>query len=262
MGVTLRAAFMPSAFDALSDEDLFHARSGATDRERALIEELLVRRHVGLVRWLAGRYVNPAVDRDELEAVGFTGLALAIKRFDPQRGSDFTSFARPTVQGEIRRYFRDKRRWIRLPRRLQEIKARLRDATEDLTGELGRNPTVAELAHRLAVDEEFVLEAITADDAWAPASLDAPVGGDDSDSWTLAESLGEPDERLQTIVDSTSLKPLLAALSPREQRILHLRFFDDMTQAQIGEEVGLSQMHVSRILTKVLTDLREQINRD
>jgi len=166
------------------------------------------------------------------------------------------------VQGEIRRYFRDKRRWIRLPRRLQDVKAKLRDATDELTHHLGRNPTVAELAHRLAVDEELVLEALTADDAWAPCSLDAAVGGEDADSWTLAETLGEHDVRLDTLVDSTSLRPLIAALPARDQQILHLRFFEDLTQAQIGERVGLSQMHVSRILSRVLVQLREQINAD
>jgi RNA polymerase sigma-B factor len=258
----MRSLSMPKIVDDRTDEELFWALAQADERERALLEDLIVRRHAGLVRWLASRYVNPAVDRDELEAVGFTGLALAIKRFDPERGSDFAAFARPTVQGEIRRYFRDKRRWIRLPRRLQEVKAKLREATDDLTQQFGRNPTVTELAARLAVDEELVLEALTADDAWSLASLDAPIGGDDDGSWTVADTMGEPDARLETLVDAAALRPLLAALPAREQQILQLRFFADMTQAQIGAELGLSQMHISRIISKVLVQLREQINAD
>jgi RNA polymerase sigma-B factor len=258
----MRIAALPSALDTLSNDELFHLLPQANERERAAIEELIVHRHTGLVRWLAGRYVNPAVDRDELEQIGYLGLVLAIKRYDPDRGTDFASFARPTVQGEIRRYFRDKRRWIRMPRRLQEVKAKLREATDDLTHELGRNPTVPELAGRLAVDEELVLEALTADDVFTPASLDAPMGGDDNDSWTLAESLGEADNRLQHLVDFESLRPLLAALPEREQRVLQLRFFADMTQAQIGAEIGLSQMHVSRIISRTLALLREQMDVD
>jgi RNA polymerase sigma-B factor len=184
---------------------------------------------------------------------------LAIQRFDPQRGTDFAAFAKPTVQGEIRRYFRDKRRWIRLPRRLQETKAVLRDATEKLTHELGRNPTIAELAAELAVDEELVLEAMTADDAYTPRSLDAPVGADEADSWTLAETIGGPDERLELLVDCTVLRPLLEELPAREQQIIQLRFFGGLTQAEIGAQMGISQMHVSRILSRTLAGLRERM---
>jgi RNA polymerase sigma-B factor len=242
-----------------TDNELFLALRDATGTERDRIQELLVLRHSGLVHWLAGRYANPAVERDELLQVGFTGLILAIQRFDPEHGSDFAAFARPTVQGEIRRWFRDKRRWIRLPRRLQETKAVLRAATETLTHELLRAPTVAELAAHLGVDEELVLETMTADDNFSPQSLDCPVGRDDSDSWTLAETVGEVDTRLDHLVDSIALRPLLAALAPREKQIIALRFFDGLTQAEIGERVGLSQMHVSRLITRTLLQLREQL---
>jgi RNA polymerase sigma-B factor len=244
---------------ATTDHDLFVALAQAHGEERERIQDTLVRRYSGLVRWLAGRYTNPAVDGEELVQVGFVGLVLAIKRFDPERGTDFAAFAKPTVQGEIRRYFRDKRRWIRLPRRLQETKAVLRDATEKLTHELGRNPTIAELATELAVDEELVLEAMTADDAYTPRSLDAPVGADDSDSWTLAETIGGPDERLELLVDCTVLRPLLEELPVREQQIIQLRFFGGLTQAEIGAQMGISQMHVSRILSRTLAGLRERM---
>jgi len=242
-----------------TDHDLFVALQTADQVERAHIQEELVQRYTGLVRWLASRYANPAVDLDELAQVGFVGLVLAIQRFDPERGTDFAAFAKPTVQGEIRRYFRDKRRWIRLPRRLQETKAVLREATEKLTHELGRTPTVPELAARLAVDEELVLEAITADDAFSPRSLDAPVGADDQDSWTLAETIGETDDRMDLTVDCMALRPLIEALPPRERTILTLRFYEDMTQAQIGAKLGISQMHVSRLLSRTLASLRTQM---
>lgn len=242
-----------------TDNELFRALPGASDAEREWIQECLVKRYNGLVRWLAGRYAGRAVETDELCQVGYVGLVLAIQRFDPDRGFDFASYAKPTVQGEIRRYFRDKRRWIRLPRRLQETKAVLRDATETLTHDLGRSPTVAELAEHLAVDAELVLEAMTADDAFAPTSLDAAVGSDGDDTFTIADTLGEEDKRLDLLVDCETMRPLIAALPPREQKILELRFFADKTQAEIGKELGISQMHISRLLSRTLALLRSQM---
>jgi RNA polymerase sigma-B factor len=245
-----------------TDTELFHALAAAEGAEREYLQDLLVRRYDGLVKWIASRYANKAVETDELRQVGYVGLVLAIQRFDPDRGSDFTSFAKPTVQGEIRRYFRDKRRWIRLPRRLQETKAVLREATEVLTHSLGRAPTVAELAEHLSVDSELVLEALTADDAFAPASLDAPVGSDGEDSFTVADMVGTVDPRFELFENCKSLGPLIAALPPRDRRILELRFFEEKTQAEIGQEIGLSQMHVSRLLSRALATLRMQMQED
>jgi RNA polymerase sigma-B factor len=242
------------------DHALFVALSTATGAERERIQDILVRRHTGLVRWLASRYANPNVEIEELVQVGFVGLVLAIQRYDPERGHDFISFARPTVQGEIRRYFRDKRRWIRLPRRLQETKAALRGATEKLTHDLGRGPTVDELALHLAVDPELVLEAMTADDVYRPRSLDAPMGADDHDSWSLADIIGGPDDRLDLAVDSHTLRPLLAALTDREKKILAMRFFENRSQSEIGLALGLSQMHISRLLSRTLATLRAQMS--
>jgi RNA polymerase sigma-B factor len=135
----------------------------------------------------------------------------------------------------------------------------LRDAAEALTHELGRGPTVAELAERLAISEELVLEVMTVDDAYTPHSLDAGLGEDDSDSATLADTLGAPDARMDVVIDRLSVRPLLQTLPERDQRILHLRFFEDMTQGQIATRVGLSQMHVSRLLTRILGELRAQV---
>jgi RNA polymerase sigma-B factor len=241
------------AVDELEQLRSFHRATGVA-RER--LQEQIVIRYSGLVKWIAGRYVNPAVEREELEQVGFLGLVLAIQRFDPDRGSDFISFARPTVQGEIRRYFRDKRRWIRLPRRLQTTKAVLREATERLTHALGRAPTVTELAADLAVDEELVLEALTVDDGFSPHSLDTPIGADDGDAWTLADSIGQPEPAIDLFLDCHSLRPLLDELSERDRLIIELRFFHDMTQAEIGQQLGFSQMHISRLLSGILSRLR------
>ncbi|HEY2834577.1 MAG TPA: SigB/SigF/SigG family RNA polymerase sigma factor [Sporichthyaceae bacterium] len=249
----------PPQSEAVEDLDLFRDFAHATGVQRERLQEAIVARYTGLVKWIAGRYVNPAVDREELEQVGFLGLVLAIQRFDPERGSDFVSFARPTVQGEIRRYFRDKRRWIRLPRRVQTTKAVLAGATEKLTHQLGRAPTVAELAAELAVDEEIVLEAMTVDDHFTLYSLDTPTGADDHDAWTLADTIGSPDPTIDLFLDCRSVAPALAQLSERDRTLIELRFFHEMTQAEIGQQLGYSQMHVSRMLARVLGQLRESM---
>jgi len=245
-----------------SDAELFRAMRTAGLTEKHHMQDLLVRRHSGLVRWLAGQYANKAVDVDELRQVGYLGLVLAIQRFEVERGHDFTTFARPTVQGEIRRYFRDKRRWIRLPRRLQEAKASLRESSEVMTHQLGRQPTVEELALHAELPADLVSEALAADDTFAPTSLDAPVNADGEESFTVADTIGREDERIELLIDCDSVRPLIAELPERERRMLHMRFYEDMTQTEIGAELGISQMHVSRLLTRTLDTLREQLVAD
>jgi RNA polymerase sigma-B factor len=244
-----------------SERVLFDLVRYGNQQERDRAQELLVVRHSGLVRWLVRRYVNAAVDRDDLEQVGFLALVMAIQRFDPDRGNPFATFARPTIQGEMQRYFRDKRRWIRLPRRLQETKAMLGTATERLTQQLGRAPGVPELAAALGLDEELVLEAMTADDVFAPLSLDSPML-DDGDAPTLAEVLGRPEAGFELVENRRVLAPLLAGLDDRDRRILQLRFCQGMTQAEIGARVGLSQIHTSRSISRILTGLRLQLTAD
>jgi RNA polymerase sigma-B factor len=259
--VTIAATLAePSVED--TDLDLFRALRNASPHQRAAIQDILVERYAGLVRWLAARYAGPAVDVEDLRQVGYLGLVLAVQRFDPERGTQFAAFARPTVQGEIRRYFRDKRRWIRLPRRLQEMKAAIRRATETLTHDLGRAPTVAELADELGADADLVLEAFTADDVYAPLSLETPLRFDGEDSYTVSDVLGFDDRHFDLLTDCTSLLPFLHGLSDRERQLLHLRFFEDRTQSEIGAQLGISQMHVSRLLAKVLAQLREQLTSD
>lgn len=238
------------------DEDLFREMRTAGPAERARIREELARRHGGLVRWLAARYANPALDTEELRQVGYLGLVLAIERFDPDRGSDFISYARPTVQGEIRRWFREKRRWVRLPRRLQETKAALRSANEALLHRLNREPSAAELADYCGLPQNLVTEALAAEDHFSAASIDAPLGGDGDENYTFADVLPDTDRSMDLVVDLTTLRPLLCELDERDRRVLHLRFVQELTQAQIGTEIGCSQMHVSRMLTRILEQLR------
>jgi RNA polymerase sigma-B factor len=246
--------------EQLDDTELFRSMRTAEQAERDRIREVLASRHTGLVRWLAAQYAHPGVEIEELRQVGFLGLVLAIDRFDVERGHDFLTFARPTVQGEIRRWFRDKRRWIRLPRRLQEAKAAIREASEVLTHQLGREPSNAELAAHAGLTEELVAEARAADDTFTTASLDAPLGATDGEeSFTVADTVGAEDERIGLLVECESLRGLIAELPERERRILHLRFYEELTQAQIGAELGISQMHVSRLLARTLERLRTAV---
>lgn len=239
-----------------SDADLFRALAVAGAAERERIQTELVSRYGGLVRGIASQYAHSGVEVEELRQIGFLGLVLAIQRFDVDRGIHFAAFARPTVAGEIRRYFRDKRRWVRLPRRVQETKAAVRLATESLTHRLGRSPTVPELATHMQANPELVIQAITVDDAFVARSLDAVFGGDDTDSWTLGESVGEDDERIDLMLNVAALGPLLAELSERERHVLQMRFGDELTQAEIGRQLGYSQMHISRILAQIYDQLR------
>ncbi len=243
-----------------SDLELFRALKSAGPAKRECIQDLIVRKHAGLVRWLAAQYANPAVYAAELRQVGFVGLVLAIRRFDPERGCDFTSFARPTVQGELRRYFRDKRRWIRMPRQLQEAKAVLQKSVEIVTHQVGRHPTVAELARHSQLSIEMVREALDADDTFTPASLDAQMSDDGDESFIRSDLVGGADEGLDLILNCSSLRPLIAELSERDRRILHMRFYEEKTQRQIGGELGISQMQVSRLLSSRLTALRQAMS--
>jgi RNA polymerase sigma-B factor len=257
-GPSTPQATSPTRWEDLDDTALFERLPTADEREQELIKQILVERHTGLVRWLANRYANPAVDVEELVCVGNLGLVLAMTRYQPDRGCDFVSFARPTVQGEIRRYFRDKRRFIQMPRRLQESRAALRKAEESLTHHLGRLPQAADYAEHLDMDEAEVLEALGADDCFSPASLESPIGSDDG--YSLAETFGEVDERFELLLDCAALRPLLDGLEERDRQIVHMRFFEELTQAQIGDRIGCSQMHVSRLLNRVLDRLRRGLD--
>jgi RNA polymerase sigma-B factor len=223
--------------------------------ERNRLRDELVEMHLPLVEYLARRFRNRGEPLDDLVQVATIGLIKSVDRFDLERGVEFSTYATPTIVGEIKRHFRDKGWAIRVPRRLQELKLSLTKATSELSQKLGRSPTVAELAGHLGMSEEEVLEGLESANAYSAVSLDAPDGGDE-DSPAVADTLGAEDESLEGVEYRESLKPLLDQLPPREKRILLLRFFGNMTQSQIAADLGISQMHVSRLLARTLTQLR------
>ena len=218
----------------------------------------LVTLHLPLVHFLARRFRDRGEPLDDLVQVGTIGLIKAVDRFDPDRGVEFSTYATPTIVGEIKRHFRDKGWAIRVPRRLQELRISLGQATAELSQKSGRAPTVAELATHLGISEDEVIEGLEGAQAYSTTSLDAHAGGHDGDDApSLVDRLGTEDLDLEAVEYRESLKPLLAALPSRERRILALRFFHGMTQSEIAAEVGISQMHVSRLLAKSLATLRE-----
>ncbi|MCT2591834.1 RNA polymerase sigma factor SigF [Streptomyces sp. N2-109] len=224
---------------------------------RAELRNHLVRMHLPLVEHLARRFRNRGEPLDDLTQVATIGLIKSVDRFDPERGVEFSTYATPTVVGEIKRHFRDKGWAVRVPRRLQELRLSLTSATAELSQQHGRAPTVHELAERLAISEEEVLEGLESANAYSTLSLDVPDTDDESPA--VADTLGEEDDALEGVEYRESLKPLLEELPPREKKILLLRFFGNMTQSQIAQEVGISQMHVSRLLARTLAQLRDRL---
>ena len=233
----------------------------ADDPERARIRATLVELHLPLVEYLARRFRNRGEWLDDLTQVATIGLIKSIDRFDLERGVEFSTYATPTIVGEIKRHFRDKGWAVRVPRRLQELKLSLTKAIGELAQREGRAPTVSELAAHLQMSEEEVLEGLESANAYSTVSLDAPDSGDE-DAPAVADSLGMIDEALEGVEYRESLKPLLERLPPREKKILLLRFFGNMTQSQIAAELGISQMHVSRLLARTLAQLREGLTVD
>ncbi len=247
-----------SGHDRARARDLF-AELGTLpedDPRRARVRDELVEMHLPLVEYLARRFRNRGEPLEDLVQVATIGLIKSVDRFDTERGVEFSTYATPTIVGEIKRHFRDKGWAIRVPRRLQELKLSLAKATSDLSQRNGRAPTVAELAQHIGLSEEEVLEGLESANAYSAVSLDAPDSGDD-DSPAVADTLGIEDASLEGVEYRESLKPLLERLPPREKKILLLRFFGNMTQSQIAAELGISQMHVSRLLARTLAQLRE-----
>lgn len=247
-----------SAADRARARQLFVelAALGEHDPARQRLRDQLVEVHLPLVEYLARRFRNRGEPLDDLVQVATIGLIKSVDRFDLERGVEFSTYATPTIVGEIKRHFRDKGWAIRVPRRLQELKLSLTKATSELSQKNGRSPTVGELAKHLGMSEEEILEGLESANAYSAVSLDAPDGGDD-DSPAVADSLGMMDDALEGVEYRESLKPLLERLPAREKRILMLRFFGGMTQSQIAGELGISQMHVSRLLARTLAQLRE-----
>jgi RNA polymerase sigma-B factor len=213
---------------------------------------------MALVRFAARRYEARSEPMEDIVQVGTVGLIKAIDRYDPGYGVEFTTFALPTITGEIKRFFRDTSWAVHVPRRLQELRLVLAKATDVLAGRLGRAPTVAELAAHLDLEEDEVREGLVAANGYSPSSIDATAPGadEDEDGASFAGRLGEVDSRLESVENLTVLKPVIAALPERDRLILSMRFVQDMTQSEIGAQLGLSQMHVSRLLARTLAKLR------
>ncbi len=228
--------------------------------EYQYVRGTLIELNMTLVRYAAKRFSNHADQMEDIVQVGTIGLIKAVDRYDPDYGTEFVTFAMPTILGEMKRFFRDTSWAVHVPRRLQELRIDLAKATEALSAELDRSPTVAELSARLDVSEEEVIEAQIAANAHTAGSIDAQIGGDDDDdgpSWT--HRIGFEDPALEGVENVTALAPLIAELPERERAILSMRFGADMTQAAIGAELGVSQMHVSRILSRTLARLRRRM---
>jgi len=225
------------------------------DRRRASMRERAIEAWLPLGRHLAQRFHGRGEPLDDLVQIATVGLIKAIDRFDPEYGNDFAAYAVPTIVGEIKRHFRDRTWDVRVPRRLQELKLDINEATSTLAQQLGRSPTVADIAGYLQRPEDEVLEGLDSARAYSAVSLQTLVGNGE-DGTELGDLFGVEDHELALAEFRASLGPALEALGPREQKIVILRFFGNLTQTQIAERVGISQMHVSRLLARSLTTLR------
>ena len=245
---------------------LFAERAGLPEghprRER--LRDELITGHLSLARHIARRYAYRGDNPEDLVQVASVGLVLAVDRFDPGRGIDFLSFAVPTINGEVLRYFRDRASTIRTPRRLRALQSMMYGAVAELGQRHGRAPRPSEIAEHLAVDVEVVLEALSAQGVAHTASLDEPAPDRDGsgDRLRFATALTHVESEFDLVEHREALTPLLAALPDRERRILLLRFFGGLTQTEIGAQVGISQMHVSRLLSRTLARLRRQLSAD
>ncbi len=234
----------------------YHERGDLQAREQ------LIEQYMSLVRSLARRYSYRGEQLEDLVQIGAIGLIKAIDRFDLERGVELTTYATPNIIGEIKRHFRDKGWSVRVPRGLQELNVQLSRLVEQLTVQLGRSPTISELAHAAGVEEEEVLEALESGRAYSSLSLSSGGSGDEDGDLDPLESIGTEEHEYEVSEDRAVLEPGFRVLDDRERRILHLRFFEGLTQSQIAQQVGISQMHVSRLIRRSLEKIREEIAAD
>lgn len=228
-------------------------------REVERQRELIFNRCLALADRIARHYGGRGEDIEDLTQVARLGLVKAVNRFDPAKGSHFVAFAIPTMMGEVRRHFRDHGWSMHVPRRLKDRHGDITRATMDLTQTLGRAPTAGQLAEVLGLSREDIVDSMLAAEAYRVHSIDAPVSSGDSAPRMVSDTVGAIDHGFDRICDLETIRPLLAALPEREKTVLYLRFFDSLTQSQIAEQIGVSQMHVSRILERTLRQLREQL---
>jgi RNA polymerase sigma-B factor len=236
--------------------EMYSHPADSVERERA--REAIVRRCMPLAEHIAHRFEGRGEPREDISQVARLGLVNAVNRFDVDCGSDFVSFAVPTIMGEVRRHFRDNSWAVKVPRRLKELHLQLGSATAEMSQRLGRAPTPSELAAELDLDREEVIEALIAGSGYNTLSMDSGGSGND-DTPPLTETLGSYDANLDRIENHEALRPLLDALPERERTVVVLRFFESLTQSQIAERVGISQMHVSRLLARTLARLRDEL---
>ncbi|WP_027501447.1 SigB/SigF/SigG family RNA polymerase sigma factor [Rhodococcus sp. UNC363MFTsu5.1] len=243
----------------VNDQFVALAAMASDDPSGTAMREAIVARCLPLAEHIARRFDGRGEPHDDLVQVARLGLVNAVNRFDVTRGSEFVSFAVPTIMGEVRRHFRDTGWTMQVPRRTKELHIEIGKATNTLSQQLGRAPTPSELAAELCVDRTEINEALLAGQAYQTTSVDAPAA-DRPDGHTLADTIGDLDAAFEDIDNRETLRPLIAALPERERTVLLLRFFGNLTQTQIAKRVGVSQMHVSRILTRTLASLRSAID--
>ena len=252
-----RAPKGKDAWDKERTHELFRLYKEKGDEEA---RDQLIVSHLNLVRFLASKFKNRGEPLDDLVQVGTIGLIKAIDRFDPERGLEFTTYATPTILGEIKRHFRDKGWSIRVPRRLQELSAKVTQATDELTVELQRSPSVEEIAAKLGVGAEEILEAMESSGAYTSVSLEAGGSSEDDEAPALIDRLGSVDEDLDASDDRMVIDDAIRDFSPREQEIVRMRFIDGLTQVEIAKRLGVSQVQVSRLLRRTLRKIQDKID--
>jgi len=236
-------------------------REFARTRDRA-IRDRLVELNSDLVHYIARRFANRGEPLEDIEQVGFVGLINAIERFDPSLENEFSTFATPTIMGEIRRYFRDRSWAVRVPRRQQENLVRVNTASQQLQGELGRAPTIPEIGARVGLEPDEVLAALEVSPAQRSISLEAPSSANPEDGLTLGDRIGREDENLDRVETKEVLDRVMAHLSPRERTILALRFVEQLPQTEVAKRLGISQMHVSRLQRAAVDQLRREFGQE
>lgn len=252
---------MRSPTETATSTEKFAEMAAATSdtRRRAKLRAELVTEYLAVAEHIACRFSGRGEPFDDLVQVARVGLINAVDRFEPARGTDFLSFAVPTIMGEVRRHFRDASWSVRVPRRLKELHLQIGQVSGELGQRLGRAPTPTELARELGMSVDEISEGLQAGNAYYAISVDKPAS-DDSEAASLADTLGEEDSALESVENHQALQPLLRELPARERTILMLRFFGNMTQTQIAERIGISQMHVSRLLAQTLEHLRGKLS--
>lgn len=246
-----------AAWDKEKTHELFRRLKEDGDMEA---REQLVMSHMNLVRFLANKFKNRGEPLDDLIQVGYLGLLKAIDRFDPSRGLEFTTFATPTIMGEIKRHFRDKGWSVRVPRRLQELSAKVNQATDTLTTQLQRSPTVEEIAEYLDASVDEVLEAMESSSAYSSVPLEGTGNSESDDAPSIIDRYATEDSALNFTDDRLVIEEALAGFSPRERDVIEMRFVKGMTQIEIAQELGISQVQVSRLLRRTLKKIQDKID--